>query len=303
MKREQRHSSALLVLALLVTSVTNGTSFAGNITFVRKSTGNWHQIGGTNHIVGMTVATVNTPESDDISDGLPSVISPLTAEGSDSEDFDTQSAEIEYSGVLDGATDHQPLIDHSVQSEFVSILELTVGTGGPDGVQGNSQHVNDIANGNLDVNIDGDGIQFIDVTFEMDWITGGLQSGDSGFTSSAWINDYAVNIVVNRNGTPVVGMIGSAATGVTYLTLDSYAGGADGSTAGIIGDGTLGNLEIGNHFGLWASDGDVITYQVTISYEYDSAVGNVSNSGEAKAGFTGSGILNWRFSLEDSQLH
>ena len=90
--------------------------------------------------------------------------------------------------------------------------------------------------------------------------------------------------------------------GVSYLTMDGVAHAPDGGTAYSDGDASFGSLNIGDDFGLWAADDDVIEYEVCITYEYNSGLGNVNNLSDAEAHYTGNGLLNWRFALEDSHI-
>ncbi|MDB5344527.1 MAG: hypothetical protein JWP89_2904 [Schlesneria sp.] len=301
MKSARWISKLALVCTLYSVATTSLAVMAGNVTFVRRSTGNWHQIGETDQIIGMATRLVNDAVDADIPDGLPSVIAPLTADGEDSFSDDTRSAEILYTGELAGTYDHQGVIDHSMESTFTSILELTiVDINSNGGIGGFCPHDEDAVCGSLDVSIDGDGIQFIDVSLEMDWQAAGLQSGDSGFMSYADFPFYGVTITVYRNGGPVIWIDGDH-NGVSYLTMDGLTG-PDGGTAYRDGDATFGNCTIGDHFGLWAADGDVIEYELHIDYVYDSGLGNINNFSDAEAGFTGNGLLNWRFALEDSHI-
>ena len=68
------------------------------------------------------------------------------------------------------------------------------------------------------------------------------------------------------------------------------------------GDASFGSINIGDDFGLWAADDDVIEYEVCITYEYNSGLGNVNNLSDAEAHYTGNDLLNWRFALEDSHI-
>ncbi|MDB5346714.1 MAG: hypothetical protein JWP89_5091 [Schlesneria sp.] len=68
-------------------------SEGGNVTFVRRSTGNWHRLGETTLIVRMDYWALNDGVDSDIDDGLPSVIAPL-ADGGD------QEVDVEYPQLL-----------------------------------------------------------------------------------------------------------------------------------------------------------------------------------------------------------
>jgi hypothetical protein len=257
--------------------------------------------GKSGQIIGMATRLVNDAVDADIPDGLPSVIAPLTADGEDSFSNDTISADMLYTGELVGTFDHQNVIDHAIESTFTSILELTiVDINSNGGIGGICPHEYDAVCGSLDVSIDGDGIQFIDVSLDVNWQAAGLQSGDTGFRSYADFPLYNVCIIVYRNGTPVIWIEGDQ-NEVDYLTMDGVMG-SDGGTAGVDGDTTFGGFSIGDNFGLWAADGDVIENELHIGYTYDSGLQNLNNFSDAEAGFIGNGIFNWSFSLQDSHI-
>ncbi|MDB5344528.1 MAG: hypothetical protein JWP89_2905 [Schlesneria sp.] len=297
MKSARWISKLALVCTLYSVVTASAAVMAGNVTFVRRATGNWHQIGETRHIVGMYVAGVNDAADADIPDGLPSVIAPLTADGEDSYLDPNSSADILYTGELAGTYDHQGVIDHLMESTFTSVLTTS------GGVQQACPHDEDAVTGSLDVSIDGDGVQFIDVSLEMDWQAAGILTGDPGFGADAWFQYYSVDIIVYRNSTPVIWISGDQ-NGVGATTFDGVSHGVEGGSSFIDeeGDASFGSLTIGNHFGLWAADGDIIDYEVQITYEYDDYLSNLTNPGPAEAQFNGNGIFNWRFALEDSHI-
>lgn len=200
--KSTRWISKLALVCTLYSVVTASMAvMAGNVTFVRQSTGNWHQIGETGHITQMSPRFVNDAVDADIPDGLPSVIAPLTADGADSFVDGNRSAEVYYTGEMAGTFDHQGVIDHTMESTFTSILDLAIeDINSNGGIGGMCPHGVDAVTGRLDVSIDGDGVQFIDVSFEMDWQAAGIQAGDSGFTSTVGFYPYTVDIVVYRNG-------------------------------------------------------------------------------------------------------
>lgn len=289
------------LVCVAVASVTASTSvFAGDVILTRRSTGNWHQVGRTDLEIGMTWLNVNDAESDDIPDGIPSVIAPLTAAGEQSYSDGYNSADVFYTGELAGTYDHQNVIDHAMNATFAAILDTySPGTG----ITVQMLHYSDEVTGSLDVAIDGDNIQFLKVDFGMEWEAGGVLSGASGFGAFTNFPLYDVDIIVYRNGYPIIWINGDQ-NGVGAISMDGFDHDPVGG-ASTYGDWELGSVSIDDDepFGLWAADGDVIEYTITIGYEYDAGLGNINNPGPYHAHYEATGLMDWRFSIEDSHLH
>lgn len=279
-------------------------SEAGNVTFVRRSTGNWHRLGKTTLIVGMDYWDLNDGVESDIDDGLPSVIAPL-ADGGDQE-VDVEylptaaagTVTAGYSGTMAGTYDYQPVIDHAVVSEYTSDITFDGVDYAPAGIGQRSIHDSDAVEGDLDVLIDGNGVQWIDVTWESDWTSGGMYSGDSGQTDHTTFGSYSANINVYRNNVLVVSIAGTA-NGVDYIGFDGMSITSSGSVD-IDGDWTFGEVGLNNLVGFWAEDGDIISYEIDVYYEFDNGLSydDYPNSGSGQ--LISDGIFSWRFALEDS---
>lgn len=283
--------------ALVLSAAITDCVFGGDVTFVRRPDENWHSLGPTYHISGMTVNLINAGAAADIDAGLPSVIAPLTDAGDDTISDTYSSADVTYTGELAGTFDYQNVIDHSAISEFTSELDFTSSYWGPLGISDMCRHEGgDHVAGSLDLSIDGDGVQWIDVSWESDWTSGGIATG-SAAEYGTFFDDYTVDLTVFRNAVPVVQITGNV-NGLVYADLEGFDHiNSDSGEANIEGDWTLGSIAINDQVGFWAHDGDIVTYELTVTYQFNSYLGDGTGH------FDGAGIFNWRLALEDSGLH
>lgn len=308
MKRSQWMSKLALMLALCGAVTASDTALAGNVTFVRRSTGNSHRVGKTVLIVNSTgeadSTVINEAVNANIPDGLPSVIAPLTANGEASLD----GVDAYYTGELAGNYDHQNVIDHTGESEFTEVLELESSDFPLLGARCIHGAPGDQAKGNLDVSIDGDGIQFIHVAFEMDWQAAGILTGDSGFVGTSTFPAVSVSIDILRNGETVAQVYCShySFTMSESAAAWTQSGLSDGEeeyfSPTFLGDDSFGSLTLDDDFGFWAADDDIITYEVNVSYEHDANLSGWPSFIPGDAQFTANGLFNWRFALEDSHI-
>jgi hypothetical protein len=300
MKRSQWISKLALVFALCGAVAESDRALAGNVTLVRRSTGNSQKIGATGLIEVIPFiesVTVTDEDEADIPDGLPSVIAPLTADGDNS----TTHVDGYYQGQLAGTFDHQNVIDHTGESLFHQDFELDYGDGVALGSE--LQHVWDRVDGDLDVSIDGDGVQFIKVTFEMDWQASGIVTGSTEFDGGAVIWGRYVEISILRNGVFVAGMSTEDSGQLSTQTQNGISHGLETDSRVINGDNSFGNVSTADDFGFWAASGDRITYSISTAHtHYAYLVNPVNPPTDFDAGLVADGLLTWRFAMEDSHV-
>ncbi len=301
MTRSQWISKLALVFALCGAIAASDRALAGNVTLVRRSTGNSQKIGATRLTEFIypiiEIVTVADEDEADIPDGLPSVIAPLTADG----DSSTTHVDGYYQGQLAGTFDHQNVIDHTGESLFHQDLELEYG----DGVVLTSkiQHSWDLAKGDLDLTIDGDGVQFIKVTFEMDWQASGIVTGSTEFDGDAVIQERYVEISILRNGALVASINTDDYSRLSTRTEDGISHGLETDSPANNGNNSFGNVSTADDFGFWASSGDRITYSISTAYSHSAYLENLVNPPtDFDAGFVADGLVNWRFAMEDSHI-
>jgi hypothetical protein len=300
MKRSQWSSKLALVFALCGAIAESDRALAGNVTLIRRSTGNSQKIGETRLfelIPNFQFVTVTDEDEADIPDGLPSVIAPLTADGDNS----TTHVDGYYQGQLAGTFDHQNVIDHAGGSLFHQDLELEYG----DDVRlaSNLSHGLDRVYGDLDLAIDGDGVQFIKVTFEMDWEASGIVTGSTEFDGGAVIVARSVEIGIFRNGSLVASISTDDNGHLGTQTQHGISHGLENDSPPTNGDNSFGNTRTADDFGFWASSGDRITYSISTSYSHSAYLENLVNPPtDFDAGFVADGLVNWRFAMEDSHV-
>lgn len=300
MKNPRWFAKLALVCAFYGVSAEGPSVLAGDVTLVRRSTGNSQKIGATRLIeVIPIIESVTVAEEDeaDIPDGLPSVIAPLTSDGDDS----TTHVDGYYQGQLAGTFDHQNVIDHTGGSLFHQDLELEYGDGLV--LASKLQHSWDRVDGDLDVTIDCDGVQFIKVTFEMDWQASGIVTGSSEFDGDAVIQERYVEISILRNGVFVASINTDDYGRLSTQTQNGISHGLETDSPATDGNNSFGNVSTADDFGFWAASGDRITYSISTAYTHYAYLENqVSPPTDFDAGFVADGLLNWRFAMEDSHV-
>lgn len=300
MKYPRWFAKLALVCAFYGAATESTSLLAGNVTLVRRSTGNSQKIGATYLIElfpNLQSVKITDEDEADIPDGIPSVIAPLTADGDDS----TDHVDGYYEGQLAGIFDHQNVIDHTGVSLFHQDLELEYG----DGVvlESEIQHTWDRVNGDLDVTIDGDGVQFIKVTFEMEWQASGIVTGSTEFDGGAEILGRYAEISILRNGAVVASITAEEYGGLSTQTQNGISHGLETDSTVRNGDNSFGNTKTADDFGFWAANGDRITYSISTAHTHYAYLENrVNPPTDFDAGFVADGLLNWRFALEDSHV-
>ncbi len=283
MKRTLRKTGVCFGFTLLAFIAMNSPSEAGDAIFVRNSTGNWHINCGAGHYGALNweefgINIIAAGSFANIPAGTPSIVVPISVLGVDVviDPITLDYVKGEYNSTLGGNPDHQEMLDHSSATVFNS--QINSAGASWDYIQGC-----DVVHGDLTMSIAGDGVQWIDVTFDILWSE--ALSTTNGVASLGLCETY---ISVKRNGNEVVYIFGGN-EGAYYADIEGHVGvssSVNGSTSGV--------STINNQAGFWAADGDQIEYHIWNFREYDSSVGY--NGGI----LTGSAIFDWRFALEDS---